>query len=496
MKLYNSLLSSIAVLVMIAPTSCDYRKNTLLKEKQALVFDHYKNDSLKLKAARFLMAELATNVHVENGILVQDYNTVDAKSLIENIDSAYAASETLLKHNIVDFENFSEYVLPYNINYAKPEAWRKMILKDDKAAIIRKSKTKTEIINSINKINSQLLPNYKFDTSNDREDTLSYSEILKSKKGSCTTMANLAQYYYRALGIPVSQDFVIVWGNTSGGHAWNSLILHGAEELSFLGLEQKLKNYNPLLGYGAPKGKPQLATYKKPGKIFRRTYTSQVQSLAFKYKGTPMLPDVLREYRLIDITSRYIKTRDISTKSLLNSKSKILLICNYNTNSWIPVAAAENRNDNFIFKDMGVDMLYLFSEYNHNEYNYISFPIVVDAMGQISQLKPGQKRMSLKVNHLKSVMSDQNYFSKKYNYESAISVAENHLRRNPIKGNSYTLFYWNNKWQKCGTEKALGNDEIVFKNIPANSLYLISENGKINSDDRPFVVKNDHITWL
>jgi hypothetical protein len=114
MKLYNSLLSSIAVLVMIAPTSCDYRKNTLLKEKQALVFDHYKNDSLKLKAARFLMAELATNVHVENGILVQDYNTVDAKSLIENIDSAYAASETLLKHNIVDFENFSEYVLPYN----------------------------------------------------------------------------------------------------------------------------------------------------------------------------------------------------------------------------------------------------------------------------------------------------------------------------------------------------------------------------------------------
>jgi|GEM_PF-759260 len=458
------------------------------------IYNYYSNNSQKLKAAHFLLSNMKNNFHVDNGIIVLDKNSIDPKFIIHHIDDAFYASAGLLSENIIDFDSFLEYTLPYRVNYSKDEEWRAVILKRPEAELVIRSKTEDQLINAINSANHKILSNFKFDLSNTREDTLSYSDICNKKKGSCIMMATMGQYYFRALGVPVSYDYVLCWGNMNGGHTWNALILPHHKSLPFLGLEQQVKNYNPILYFGGGVKHPLLSTYKKAGKVYRHTYSIQNESLAYQYKGTDTLPPILQNYRLVDVTSQYYKVTTLHTDKFFHDiKSSTLLICNYSSGQWVPITAAANCNNNYVFENLGVDMLYLFTTYSHKIYKPRFYPIFIDAKGNILSLKPGQKKINIKLNYLKSVEADQAYFDK--GYDSNIAVATNKLRRRPVKGESYTLYLWQNGWKKSNVAKCLSEDEISFDQISENALYMVSTK-EVSADDRPFIVYRGKIKWL
>lgn len=66
---------------------------------------------------------------------------------------------------------------------------------------------------------------------------------------------------------------------------------------------------------------------------------------------------------------------------------------------------------------------------------------------------------------------------------------------NDIKiGDTYELYYWENKWIPIGKEKAL-SDSIIFSNVPANGLYIIKDLNR-GKEIRPFIIVNNIQKWL
>ena len=119
------------------------------------VLDHYRNDSLKYKAACFLIAnmpghysyggevldayyfsvdslfrigapceqtnrqidELAQNLQISRyAKIIEDVKTITAEYLIDNIDRAFDDWQNKEINEHVDFEHFCEYLLPYRIS--------------------------------------------------------------------------------------------------------------------------------------------------------------------------------------------------------------------------------------------------------------------------------------------------------------------------------------------------------------------------------------------
>ncbi|WP_367866777.1 hypothetical protein [Pedobacter sp. WC2423] len=498
MKLIITTLAIKTSLIFIAVfISCNNVKENKLVQTQKYVYDYYKNDKLKLRAAKFLLDNMNGNFHIENGHAIADISTMEPKTIIRNIDSTFKASQYLLNNKSISFDDFLEFVLPYRINFSKDDDWKNLISKNTKNHIENKKLNNSkDIIEYINNTNKLILPDFKFDVANTHEDTLSYTDIFRQKKGSCITMAYMGQYYYRALGIPVSFDYVLCWGNMAGAHTWNSLILQDHKLRPFLGLEQQVTKYDPLLYYSGGKKYPSLSTYKKAGKIYRHTYSLQRNSLAYKYKRTKILPPLLQNYRSIDVTRQYHKVINLNTRKLFNNiKSKILLACNYSSQEWIPISAAEFKNNGYRFDELSTDMLYLLSTYDKSSYKDVYYPFYIDSNGKILTLKPTKRKGNLIIKYIKSIESDQAIAKNAYVWEVAVAVAKNQLRTKPLIGQEYTLFLWQSGWKQISTISNLSNKELVFKNVPENGLYLISSK-EHSDDDRPFFISNGAIKWL
>ena len=124
------------------------------------VLDHYQNQPEKLKAARFLIANIpAHRTYVGKEIdslkqmkkesiqqgrisdeivthwksfdysssqVVKDIDVIKADILIENIDLAFEAWEKRSWSKQYSFEDFCEYVLPYRIGDEPLEKWRRI----------------------------------------------------------------------------------------------------------------------------------------------------------------------------------------------------------------------------------------------------------------------------------------------------------------------------------------------------------------------------------
>src|SRR5690606_35713242 len=153
-------------------------------------------------------------------------------------------SRSLLANHLITTEDFYEYVLPYRLNASAFEDWRDAVWKRYRRTSIGQVCTINALIDSCNVINDQLKDWFKFATING-EDTLGYTRLCTLKKGTCVSMANIAAFSLRGLGVPVAIDFVPCWGNIKGSHIWNSLVTNDDKVLPFLGAEGNVGDYNP-----------------------------------------------------------------------------------------------------------------------------------------------------------------------------------------------------------------------------------------------------------
>jgi len=391
------------------------------------VFEHYKSpkDSLKLKAACFLVKNLADFGFYEGGQIdkynvlfdvlankppdyrenlpwyaneisyifdslqqvlgpmdpntfhyKKDEDAFTAQGMISYIDQAFEAWNNPWSKN-VSFKDFCEYVLPYR-NFTEPlEDWRTMFLK--KFAWICDSVTpdmsRMEVANMLNR-NSELKYSRGFDR---YVVSIAPSKILQAMYGNCADNSNYKAMIMRTFGIPASIDFFPQYGNDHNIHYWNAVMDRNGNFVSF---EEALNDINAFVAY-----KYRIA------KVFRRTFSKnpEVEKLIAETKGN--LPPAFKNPRIYDVTSEYVAVTDVKLKlENVPENSKYVYLGIFNDAGWTLIDYARIKgNGKAEFKNLGRTIMYLPLCIYNNRLIPVSMPIKISEKGYIQYVEPEEQ---------------------------------------------------------------------------------------------------------
>lgn len=350
------------------------------------VIRHYQKidpDSQKLAAARFLIANMADqytitsadtahyraalqeigarpyserwtpdyslSAHILDSILKAyplrssvrwDVQSLTARQLIANIDSAFSQWRQSPWHNHYTFDEFCEWVLPYRTGHEAPEDWRMLALSNPRIGedTIRQQ-------DSIMKLAVLLINNtgMGYGTGIVRAPLpLTYSELELVGEGACVELSDFATKVFRSRGIPSATDLIPAWGNRSSGHAWNTIILPGGDTCKGIGYH--------------PKGWLQMDN--RVPKIYRRRYSPLRNDPLYYFRNSEAIPFFFSECNMQDVTAQYIPVSDIRLTGLQAPGNKLVWLCTFNNFSWTPVAYSELQAEgSATFRDVGRGLL-------------------------------------------------------------------------------------------------------------------------------------------
>lgn len=382
------------------------------------VLEHYKNDSLKREAARFLIMNMPGHGTYVNGRTEQFYATLDsmlpydrnienckdkinrlidqtmvnsglklkedihyiqADFLINNIDLAFKVwqNEPFARH--INFDDFCEYILPYRVSNEPLEYWRDSIKDLYNTNIKETGYTEGSEYSTYwacSMINDLLKNEYRPQLDHDNWPiTKKYSFMKRIPYGSCESYAQLATFVMRAKGIPVMIDYTPQWPFRSLGHTWNVVKANNGLDVQFGGVDT-----NP-----GERHKPDA----KLAKVYRYTYAINRESLACKWPEEP-IPAELSSPFIKDVSSRYFKGADvrIPLKFEPPQPRKFVYLYVFDNSRWIPVSFAEIKGKEATFSQMGKDIAYLPAYHINGHPVPASYPFVIDITGSVRPCKP------------------------------------------------------------------------------------------------------------
>lgn len=388
--------------------------NRIELEKVIAYYSKNKADSLKLKAAIFLIENMpghkshvgnkSENYHKDiesillsamepikqrdsvliltklNGDLqnelVEDAKIITSDFLIKNIEDAFNLWKTKPWVAHLNFEEFCEYILPYKcFEPQQLENWRdslsvkfgdtlSLMLYNDVeydspfnvAKIVRR-----DIERKIKPLGLYAYNWHPF-----------FSTELLSKMtfGKCTDYVNLAVATMRSMGIPVVIDGTPQWGRYRAGHDWYTLLNDKGE---LLPAEWDVTT-DP--------GKVFFPHERIP-KIFRQTYAINRQ--IEEYNKETLYPYYLNVFRK-DVTDRYFVTSDIDIPIIRNDiKDKYAYIAVFNgkDTDWNIIDIGIVKGKSVEFKNMGRNILYIVLGFDGNKLIPMSHPFILHKNGDI-----------------------------------------------------------------------------------------------------------------
>lgn len=225
------------------------------------VLKHYKNDTLKLWAAEYLIMNMPYHYTLDTYLLSpngeklivdvddfdergqvywyldslykagykqkaerhEDIQTLHAEFLIRNIDLAFRMWRKPWAKD-VPFDVFCRWILPYRLQneYVPIDLREKMI---DRYLPLLDSAQVTTSLDACRLINKRFAEEFQF------KDMLSphypmLETTLKNGYDACIGLCNLNTFIMRALGIPVTADNT-TWTHMNMGHLWNVVYCDG-----------------------------------------------------------------------------------------------------------------------------------------------------------------------------------------------------------------------------------------------------------------------------
>ena len=379
-------------------TGCAYTEDAVLENALIVAGDnrlelervlaHYRDDSLKLEAARFLIANMPghysladtteTNLFyqaLENTIdsmagrptdqiidslerlsvrfddagqrTVEDAATVTADFLIRNIDTAFVRWQEGPWAKHIDFEEFCEYLLPYKMEEMQYlDGWRDYLWRDYIEAmrplqysdLYRHSALQASLLAN-NELKRKLKPIF-------RESGIAPVYRLRTRAklpcGVCDDYTNFTVAVFRSLGIPVACDFTPHWPFRDSGHTWNVVVGNNGNRLTFGGAET-----NP--------DQPHNFDEKK-AKIFRRTYAANPELERLR-EEEPFVPEAFRLPFMKDVTAEYMDCKDVTVDTEEQEGYAYLAV--FDKEEWAPVDFARIEQGRARFRDVGLNIVYL-----------------------------------------------------------------------------------------------------------------------------------------
>ena len=416
--------------VQIALSDSGQNRDELLK-----VIQHYRSpeDSLKLAAAYFLISNLKDRYFYEGELVEQysdyyklirgndkqgdlyldqfyenfgpfhltetekhkDLHAIKASDLITNIEVAFKSWQEQPWGKDLTFDMFCKYVLPFKINDEKPTHNRSRIYERYKKILDSRKYSALDAIAACQLINDNLKsPQWIMTNKVSFLPTTGPDKLLKYRVGTCKNMTDLGIYVMRACGIPVTSDFVPYWPYRNGGHDWNVVFDKNRIAHSFLGAEDSPNTPH----------KP----FTKKGKVYRRMFTINHESLAAQRSSNDEIPRFLQDARIWDVTEEYAITHQIDL--IINNSQhnqKYAYLCVFNNQAWSPVAWSKiGSNGETSFAKVEGGIVYVLGYFINSKIVPATMPFLLNTRGDVRMFAPSSNKVAINVDRIYPVVPE------------------------------------------------------------------------------------------
>ena len=363
------------------------------------VLEHYSKDvgdSLKFKAACFLIGNMLYHCSmyseefdsfksfiVNNDIhQIQEYkeknnlfsepfksqydvHVIKSDYLIRNIDFSFKLWNEPPWNMELSFHDFCEELLPYRIGVESLEDWKEVYYKEFYHVIVKLPHNNDPV--EASRLFSKYLKEQGWKPGNYSVPIPNYGALtlLYSRYGNCIEAADLIAYALMSVGIPAGIDSYKRAANTDGyAHFWN--YIHSPNGDTFVINDFELQGPDEI--------------NRECGKIFRKSYALQKESLPVKFKNI-FIPDNLKDIFLKDISSAYFPETNISIDidPAIVQDEKVLYLCILNNKEWVPIAWAEPEKNTAKFKNIQQNILYLLASISKSGLTPISNPFILES---------------------------------------------------------------------------------------------------------------------
>lgn len=392
-------------------------------------------------------------------VTYKDIDSIKADFLIENIENAFDVwKKPHFKH--VSFIDFCNYILPYRVGTEPLQDWRTVYRK--KFEWIQdsiKGQNTEQALNYFTKdLRSWFVNTWDLEQRKEPLPHLGPIQLLNRKKGNCDDIGNLMTYMLRSQGYCSSLESVPYWATSTGSHFFNSTFSSEGELIPFdvSTANVKIDNFS-----------------REPSKVIRITYAKQPDALASIIDKEQIPPGFMRKKNYMDVTASYWQTSSLETPLFaIQSKITIAYICVFNGMKWKPTWWGKINKGKAKFDNLCKGAVFLPAYFIDGKIQAAAYPIASGYQNQLT-LKP-------------DLVNTRNV---------TIEEQDKYLKFRLDK--KYTLYYWNNNWISIGEKTAVeGNSALVFEKVPKNALLLLIPEYS-QGKERPFIITdNQERIWF
>ena len=394
-------------------------------EKVIAYYSRNKADSLKLKAAMFLIENMPGHYSYDDSLIYvyyakadsilaqpididqkisamvaateaypnlsqhikQDITFVSADYLIYHIEKAFEAWPQGPWASFLTFDQFCEYILPYKCRELQElDYWRDSLsVKYDSILTVYVSQSdenRNNTLEAAHTVHTEFKERLAIHLLDQRQITSTIYPLLSAHNidrlafGLCDDYCVLTLATLRSQGIPGAMDFVPLWGRKWLGHDWNVTFSKWGMEIPYDGI---IGNWPADRFWPINESKP---------KVYRRTYA--INHEIFNYLNTAKYPlPVLCNIFCKDVTSHYGLTTDIEIfiQNRKAVKDIYVYLSVFNNIDWSVVAFSPVKRRKALFQNVGRDIVYLPLGYNGDSLVAIEDPLLVRVDGRVEKLK-------------------------------------------------------------------------------------------------------------
>lgn len=417
-----------------------------------IVLDYYKQDSLKYKAACFLIGNMIGKgaiLYVENkrdSSYIQkepepDLRKITAAYLIENIDIAFEVWKKYPWCKELSFDEFCRSILPYRLRQEPLDHWRRFyyyryrVITDSLAAAGASMK---EVVFFMN---SHYGKKYIHDVDRIPGD-FPLELIEKFGGGTCDHLALNAVQQMRAIGVPLNLDVLPYHGKVNGGHSYNSFTDEKGQFFFFSPYErepERNKWIAPLVQRICYERQPE-------GEIKSNRWNAQ-----------------LVHPQLANVTSQYYQSCSVTLTLPSQLSDSVVYLATYNRGEFKVVAQSRVKSGRALFPLVTCGLLYFQVAPKGNKLCPVGYPFVTNA-DSVCFITPVQKTVELNGLSL-------------YDVKRVLKLGTE----------PYSLLYWEEGWKPLKTAVSKDSYTLDFGEVPVQSLYLLYGDIGMECMQRPFL---------
>lgn len=393
------------------------------------VLKHYEHDSLKLKAARFLIENMPYHIGINDYIYdpqgkvylfdlskysndgddviqndfdsllksgyrferkrVKDIEAVKADYLIENIELAFEMWGKSWAKDL-PFSIFSQYILPYRVSNEPISQKRKELM--NRYVSVLDSAAPHSSLEACMVLNQFLKSKVYFRNISPIYNSVEY--IDRCKAGNCEGLATYFSYVARSLGIPCAVEST-TWTKTDDGHSWCTVIDEKGQSHPFGAAELDYDQFKKTFS----------SWYMVPAKIYRNMYEAAIDNP----KKEDGHVSYIKKATLRDVTNQYFaKTISIkiSRKTVGRLANRMIYLCAFNRGEWREIAIGEETDGEILVKDVVGNNVFRIAAFDVSKgFTYLTDPFYVNEYGDIAFFRNGSKD-TICVPKYKNVKSD------------------------------------------------------------------------------------------